>query len=93
MSTHNARNERSKHAYFTYLREAKGLSEASIDQVAKAISRFETYTRCRDFRDFHIEQAKAFKQHLSVQKAERTKEPLSKATVYSTLAALKAFFV
>lgn len=38
------------------------------------------------------EQAKAFKQHLSAQKAERTKEPL-KTTIYSTLAALKAFFV
>jgi integrase len=28
-----------------------------------------------------------------MQKTERTKEPLSKATIYSTLAALKAFFV
>jgi integrase len=93
MPTHNAKNERVKRAYFIFLREAKGLSEASIDQVAKAISRFETYTRCRDFRDFHIEQAKAFKHHLSLQKAERTKEPLSKATIYSTLTALKAFFV
>jgi integrase len=93
MPTHNPKNERIKRDYFIFLREARGLSEASIDQVAKAISRFETYTRCRDFRDFHIEQAKAFKQHLSVQRTERTKEPLSKSTVYSTLAALKAFFV
>jgi integrase len=93
MPTHNARNERIKRDYFIYLREAKGLSESSIDQVAKAISRFETYTRYRDFRDFHIEQVKAFKQNLAQQKAERTKELLSKATIYSTLAALKAFFI
>jgi integrase len=93
MATHNAKNERIKRDYFIYLREAKGLSEASIDQVAKAISRFEAYTRHRDFREFHIEQAKAFKRHLSLQKTERTKEPLSKATIYSTLTALKAFFV
>jgi hypothetical protein len=39
------------------------------------------------------EQAKASKQHLSAQKAERTKEPPSKTTIYSPLAALKAFFV
>ena len=93
MSRHSAKNERIKHDYFIYLREAKGLSEASVDQIAKAISRFEAYTRHRDFREFHIEQAKAFKHHLSLQKAERTKEPLSRATIYSTLAALKAFFV
>ena len=43
MKTHNAQNERVKHAYFTYLREAKGMSEASIDQTAKALNRFETY--------------------------------------------------
>lgn len=93
MPMHNARNERIKRDYFIYLREARGQSEASIDQVAKAISRFETYTRCRDFRDFHIEQVKAFKQHLGQQKSERSKEPLSKATIYSTLAALKKFFI
>lgn len=93
MPTHNAKNERIKRDYFIYLREAKGQSEASIDQVAKAISRFEAYTRCRDFREFHIDQARSFKLHLSAQKAERTREPLSKATIYSTLKALKAFFV
>jgi integrase len=92
MSTQNPKNDRIKRSYFIWLREAKGLSEASIDQVAKAISRFEAYTRGRDFRDFHVEQAKAFKAHLTSQRAERSKEPLSKATIYSTLTALKAFF-
>jgi integrase len=93
MTKHNARNERIKRAYFIYLREAKGMSETSIDQIAKAISRFEAYTHQRDFKTFHIEQAKAFKQRLAEQRSERRNEPLSKATVYSTLAALKAFFV
>ena len=93
MTKHNPRNERIKRAYFVYLREARGMSETSIDQIAKAIRRFETYTRNRDFKSFHIEQAKAFKQRLAEQKSERRNEPLSKATVYSTLATLKAFFV
>ena len=93
MKTHNAQNERVKHAYFTYLREAKGMSEASIDQTAKALNRFETYTAYRDFKQFHRKQAEAFKQHLAGQRGQRTNEPLSKATIYSTLTALKAFFV
>jgi hypothetical protein len=67
MKTHNAQNERVKHAYFTYLREAKGMSEASIDQTAKALSRFEAYSGYRDFKQFHRKQAEAFKQHLAGQ--------------------------
>ena len=40
-------------------------SEASIDSVAKAIARFEAYTRYKDFKAFHVEQAKAFKRDLA----------------------------
>ena len=47
MKTHNPQNERIKRAYFTYLAEAKGFSEATLDGVAKALNRFETYTRFR----------------------------------------------
>ena len=61
--------------------------------MAKAISRFEAYTRYKDFKAFHIEQAKAFKRDLADQRAHRTGEPLSKATLYATLTALKRFFV
>ena len=63
MTEHNAKNERIKRAYFLYLREARGMSEASLDQVAKALNPFETYTGNRDFKAFQIEQAKAFKQY------------------------------
>jgi len=31
MKTHNAQNERIKRTYFTYLAEAKGFSEATLD--------------------------------------------------------------
>src|SRR6266540_1949716 len=61
MKTHDPQNERIKRAYFTYLTEAKGFSEATLDGVAKALNRFETYTKFRDFKAFHIEQAKGFK--------------------------------
>jgi integrase len=93
MRNHNAANERTKRRYFIYLAEAQGHSEQTIDAVAKAIARFEAFTRYRDFKAFHIEQAKAFKRDLAEQRGDRTREPLSKATLYATLTALKRFFV
>ncbi len=92
MKTHNAQNERIKRQYFTYLKEAKRYSEASLDGVAKALHRFETYTRLREFKRFHIQQAVGFKRHLAEQVNLRTQERLSKATIYSTLMALRNFF-
>jgi integrase len=93
MVTHNAQNERIKRAYFTYLAEAKGFSEDTLDGVAKALNRFETYTRFRDFKAFHIEQAKGFKASLAEHTSVRTKDRLSKATLYAALTALKRFFI
>ena len=59
--------------------------------AAKALHRFEEYTRFKDFKAFHFEQAVAFKKHLAEQRA-RSGEKLSKATLYSTLTQLKRFF-
>lgn len=93
MPTHNPDNERLKRRYFAYLKEAKRRGEPSVDAAAKALSRFEHDTRFRSFKTFNPEQAVAFKRHLAEQTNARTGEPLAKATIYSTLAALKAFFV
>src|SRR5688572_4860570 len=92
MTQHNPRNERIKRQYFAYLAEAQGHSPQTIDAVAKAISRFEGYTRHKDFKAFHIEQAKGFKAHLAQQRNGSSKL-LSKATLHATLSALKRFFV
>lgn len=92
MKTNNPDNERIKREYFAYLKEANRFTEQSVDGVAKARNRFETYTRFRDFKKFHFEQTIAFKRHLADLPSSRTKESLSKATMYSTLAALKSFF-
>jgi integrase len=93
MTSHNPANERIKRRYFAYLADAQGHGEPTIDAVAKAIARFEAYTRYKDFKAFHIEQAKAFKRDLADQRGHRSCEPLSKATLYATLTALKRFFV
>ena len=70
----------------------QGHSEQTIDAAAKAIARFEAYTRYKDFKAFHIEQARGFKRHLVDQRAHRSGAPLSEATRYATLTALKRFF-
>jgi integrase len=86
-------NERIKRRYVLYLKDAKGRDEASIDAATAAIERFEDYNRRRDFRAFHIVQARAFKAHLAAARNAKTGKPLSASTICSTLGALKAFFV
>lgn len=74
-------NERIKRKYLAFLKEAKRHSEPTIDATAKALSRFEIYSKFRDFKTFHFEQAIAFKSHLAEQKGQRSGEKLSKATL------------
>lgn len=93
MAKHNAANARKKRDYFIWLKEAQRRNEASIDAVAKALARFEEANGNKDFKAFHRAQAVAFKQRLDKQPAVRTGKPLSRATVNSTLSALRAFFV
>jgi site-specific recombinase XerD len=93
MKTHHPDNKRIKRRYLDYLKEASGYSEASLDAVAKALSRFETYTSYRDFKAFHRNQARGFKTKLAEQVNARTGEKLSKATLYSTMRCLRSFFI
>lgn len=92
MTKHSAGNERIKRDYFTYLKEAKGRDEATIDGVAKALARFEESTKARDFKRFHKAQAVAFKAALTRAVNARTGDRISKATMLSTLRELRAFF-
>lgn len=92
MAKHHAGNERIKRDYLAYLTEAKRQSDKTVDQVAAAISAFEASTGHKDFKLFHIEQAKAFKRNLARQINAETGKPLAIANVHSRLMALKAFF-
>lgn len=92
MKKHNANNVRVTRQYCIFLKEAKRQNESSIDGVAKAINRFEQYTKFKDFKQFHFEQAVGFKKYLTNQKNEATNKPLSKATLHTTLRHLKNFF-
>ena len=93
MPTHNPKNERIKRQYFLYLKEAQRYGDASISATAKALARFEAATKYRDFRQFHREQAVAFKRNLAEQSNARTGDRLSKSTLHSTLQALRKFFL
>jgi hypothetical protein len=86
MIKRNPENERIKRRYLLYLRDAKGRDQASVDAAASAIERFEDYVKRRDFRSFHIEQARGFKAQLVAATNARTGKPLSASTVHSTLA-------
>lgn len=92
MKKHHPENERAKRRYLVFLKEAKRQDEASVDAVAKAISRFEQYTKWRDFKAFHFEQAVGFKASLAKYRNRKSGKGLSKATMNSTLRALKTFF-
>ena len=76
----------------SFLKEAKRHSESAVDAAAKALSRFEAYTRYREFKAFHFNQAIAFKKHLAEQKGQHSGKQLSKATLHATLSQLKRFF-
>ncbi|MBQ0724277.1 MAG: phage integrase N-terminal SAM-like domain-containing protein [Cycloclasticus sp.] len=92
MTKHNPNNERIKRKYLIFMKEARQQQEATIDAIAKAINRFENYTKFRDFKSFRFEQAVGFKKHLAKQDNKRTGDKLSKATLNSTLRQLKSFF-
>ena len=92
MRNYHPDNERIKRKYFTFMKEARRQNEASIDAIAKALNRFETYGKFRDFKSFHFNQAVGFKKHLAKQENKQTGKKLSKATLNSTLQHLKAFF-
>jgi hypothetical protein len=92
MAKHNASNERIKREYLRYLKEARGLDEATLDRAAMSLARFEASSGRKDFKRFHREQAMAFKRQLGEAINARSGERLSKATVRSMLSDLKVFF-
>ena len=88
----NSENERIKRAYYRFLEQAAGRARVSVDMVASAIDRFETFTGHVPFSKFETEQAVKFKKILLEEVSPRTGRILSKATARTILLNLKAFF-
>lgn len=92
MTKRHSGNERIKRHYLQFLKDAKGRDEASVDAVAQALDEFDSYSSFRDFKKFHIQQARGYKEKLLAATNAQTGRPLAAATIHSRLAALKAFF-
>ena len=88
----NAQNERTKYRYFKVLKEARGYSDATIDQAATSILEFERSTGFSPFSNFTESQAIRFKEQVRTAKTQRTKKPISAASVRPKLIAVKKFF-
>jgi integrase len=92
MSKYCPENERVKRDYAFYMTAANGKQNATIDAALRAIERFETSTKLKPFRKFHVEQVRSFRTRLSEELNAHGK-PLSAATITSTLKHLRAFFL
>lgn len=92
MTKYSARNERIKRDYFRWQTDSQGKADSTLNGIRKALSRFEEHTKFKDFGTFNKEQAIAFKKHMAGQKNQRTGQPVSKATVLTTLNYLQDFF-
>lgn len=92
MKNYNEKNERIKRDYCIYLKETDHKAESTLDGIRKALHRYEEFTGFADFKTFNSKQAIGFKKHLVKTRTARTREPLSKATIHSTVNILKEFF-
>jgi integrase len=88
----NSDNLRIKRKYLVWRKEARGLSDASVDKSAAAISTYETFLEGKDFRNFHSERARSFKRRLSSQHNLRTGAKLSQSSVNGVLREIQTFF-
>jgi integrase len=92
MRKFNEQNERTKHQYLTFLKEAKGQDEVSLDKVAAALLDFEAALDFKPFKAFHRDWAARYKRHLENRRNARTGKPLGLATRDADLRMVKGFF-
>lgn len=87
----NPTNERLKRQYFDFIKDAHRKQDSTINNIRKAIARYEEFTGYKDFGTFNKKTALAFKKHLTNTNALKSGKPLSLPTLNSTLNCLKAF--
>ena len=92
MTKRSDKNTRIKRKYLVWLKDAKGLSEASVGRAAASIDRYLEHTKGTDLGALHAEKARAFKRQLEASTNARTGKPLSAGSIDGTLRDLKAFF-
>jgi integrase len=87
----NPQNLHIRYLYQIHLREAKGASEKTIDEVVAAIAEFEVFIRHRGFDRLQKRHSQAFKQHLMERSSKADDRPLAKSTILHRLGHLREF--
>ncbi|HEU5048403.1 MAG TPA: site-specific integrase [Rickettsiales bacterium] len=90
MTRYNAENERIKEKYFTYELEANGKSKKTVENIRKALTRYEEFTGHASFKLFNDTCAVEFKAHL-LKAQNKHGKPLSASTIAHTLLPLMDF--
>lgn len=88
----NSKNERVKRDYFIWLKEACQKSESTIDNIRKALIKYEEFDQYKDYETFNKNKAVEYKKYLASQLNKKTKKPLSKSTLLSSIRSLKDFY-
>jgi integrase len=91
MATYHPENERMKTKYFAFEKEANGKSPQTIENMRKAIIRYEEFTKHDSFKTFNNKKAMEFKAHLLKTKNKHG-QPLSASTIAHTLSPLQELF-
>ena len=84
-------NVRIRRKYQTYLKEAKRLSERTVNVHLAAIERFEKSTGYKSFKKFHIQQAVSFKDRLRKEKSSKSGKRLTASTMNQICKVLRVF--
>jgi len=90
MTKVNAKNERTKRAFFRYLKNADGCCDSTVTNIENAILLWQEFSRDEDFALYNADKAIAFKQWLA--KRERRGKPIALVTYHSYLRYLRKFF-
>ncbi|WP_306250705.1 tyrosine-type recombinase/integrase [Parvularcula sp. IMCC14364] len=85
----NPENERMKHTYEVWLREACGKSQHTSERAIASVHRFEQHSGYRSFKKLHPDQICAFKATMI---SPKTGKPLSTSNRSSILADCRGFF-
>jgi integrase len=79
VAKYNDENERVKHTYFEWEKEANGKSDATIANMRKYIYMYEEFTGFKSFKQFCKSDAMNFKKEIAQKHNKRSKEPVSKS--------------
>jgi site-specific recombinase XerD len=90
-SKRDPENVRIRRKYQIYLKEAKRLSQRTVNMHLAAIERFEAINGYKPFKKFRIQQAVSFKDKLRAEKSN-SGQPLAPASLNQICKALRAFF-